>query len=227
MFFLDSRFPLYEYRHKLTEQLKHDVHALLTCFHIIKSVTHGKEHRLHSSSVRCGVELRVTLGDVTDSDKVGSGLKAVDALLKAFKSRYAAEVHPSVFANLSHDASRSKNAVASQFMFLGICFIFIVLCKLCPIHDIWFLKFDVINGIDRKKALAIYQNFIEGNNLPSEQERYLKNILDYVSVNGDIQTKNFTEYPLKALNWRVTFGEHFVRLKDFVKQIHQVISATA
>ena len=55
----------------------------------------------------------------------------------------------------------------------------------------------------------------------------LKNILDYVSVNGDIQTKNFTEYPLKALNWRVTFGDHFVNLKDFVKQIHQVISATA
>ena len=73
----------------------------------------------------------------------------------------------------------------------------------------------VINGIDRKKALAIYQNFIEDHNLTSEQERYLKNILDYVSVNGDIQTKNFTEYPLKALNWRVTFGEHFVRLKDF------------
>ena len=124
MFFLDSRFLLYEYRHKLTEQLKHDVHALLTCFHIIKSMAHSEKHRLHSSSVRCCVELRVTLGNVTDSDKVGSGLKAVDALLKAFKSRYAAEVHPSVFANLSHDASRSKNAVASQFMFLGICFIF-------------------------------------------------------------------------------------------------------
>ena len=94
MFFLDSRFPLYEYRHKLTEQLKHDVHALLTCFHIIKSVTHGKEHRLHSSSVRCGVELRVTLGDVTDTNKVGSGLKVVKCLFKTFKPRYTAEVKP-------------------------------------------------------------------------------------------------------------------------------------
>ena len=94
MFFLDSRFLLYEYRHKLTEQFTHDIHALLTCFHIIKSVTHGKEHRLHFSSVRCGVELRVTLGDVTDSNKVGSGLKAVDALLKAFESQYTAEVQP-------------------------------------------------------------------------------------------------------------------------------------
>ena len=85
----------------------------------------------------------------------------------------------------------------------------------------------VINGIDRKKALQIYQNFIEGNNLTSEQELYLKNILDYVSVNGDIETRNFIEYPLKTLNWRGTFGEHFVQLKDFVKQIHQVISMTA
>ena len=85
----------------------------------------------------------------------------------------------------------------------------------------------VINGIDRKKALQIYLNFIEDNNLTSEQELYLKDILDYVSVNGDIETKNFLEYPLKALNWRVTFGEYFVQLKDFVKQIHQVILVSA
>ena len=85
----------------------------------------------------------------------------------------------------------------------------------------------VINGIDRKKALQIYQNFIEDNNLTSEQELYLKNILDYVSVNGDIETRNFMEYPLKALNWRPTFGNNFVKLKDFVNQIHQVILATA
>ena len=79
MFFLDSRFLLYEHRHELSEQLPHDIHALLSCLHIIKSMTHGKEHRLHSTSVRCGVELRVTLGDVTDSDKVDSGLKAEGA----------------------------------------------------------------------------------------------------------------------------------------------------
>jgi type I restriction enzyme R subunit len=85
----------------------------------------------------------------------------------------------------------------------------------------------VVNGIDRKKALQIYQDFINDNNLTSEQERYLKNILDYVSVNGDIEVKNFMEYPLKALNWRVTFGDHFMNLKDFVKEIHQVISITA
>ena len=85
----------------------------------------------------------------------------------------------------------------------------------------------VVNGIDREKALQIYQQFVEGYNLTSEQERYLKNILDYVSVNGDIETRNFMEFPLKALNWRGTFGERFVSLKEFVKQIHKVISTTA
>ena len=83
----------------------------------------------------------------------------------------------------------------------------------------------VINGIDRKKALQIYQQFVEGYNLTSEQERYLKNILDYVSMNGDIETRNFMEYPLKELKWRETFGDTFVNLKDFIKQMHQVIIA--
>lgn len=83
----------------------------------------------------------------------------------------------------------------------------------------------VINGIDHKKALQIYQQFVDGYNLTSEQEQYLKNILDYVSMNGDIETKNFMEYPLKQYNWRAIFGDHFVNLKDFIKQIHGVISA--
>lgn len=83
----------------------------------------------------------------------------------------------------------------------------------------------VINGIDHKKALQIYQQFVDGYDLTSEQEQYLKNIIDYVSMNGDIETKNFMEYPLKQYNWRTIFGDHFVNLKDFIKQIHEVISA--
>ena len=83
MFFLDSRFLLYEYRHKLTEELAHDIHTLLASLHVIESMAHSEEHRLHSSSVRCCVELRVTLGDVTDTNKVGSGLKVVKVALQA------------------------------------------------------------------------------------------------------------------------------------------------
>lgn len=85
----------------------------------------------------------------------------------------------------------------------------------------------VIKGIDRKKALEKYAQFIKGANLTSEQEQYLKNILDYISVNGDILLSDFTEYPLKRYPWRNVFGNQFVCLKDFIKEIHNVISITA
>ena len=85
----------------------------------------------------------------------------------------------------------------------------------------------VINGIDRKKALEKYAEFIKGTDLNSEQEQYLKNILDYISVNGDIQLSDFMEYPLKHYRWRDVFGNQFVSLKDFVKEIHQVIEGAA
>ena len=86
MLFFDSRFLLYEHRHELSEELPHDIHALLACLHIIESVPHGQKDRLHSSSVRCGVELRVTLSDVTDSNEIGSRLKGVNAFFEAFQS---------------------------------------------------------------------------------------------------------------------------------------------
>ncbi len=85
----------------------------------------------------------------------------------------------------------------------------------------------VINGIDRQKALQIYAQFIKDSDLTAEQEQYLKEVLDYVSVNGDIQLGDFMEYPLKNVDWRVAFGNQFVSLKDFVKRIHQVITTSA
>jgi type I restriction enzyme R subunit len=83
----------------------------------------------------------------------------------------------------------------------------------------------VINGIDRQKALQIYKNFIEGYDLTSTQELYLKNILDYVCVNGDIEGKNFMEFPLKEIKWQAIFGPQFKGLREFVKRVHEVIKA--
>lgn len=85
----------------------------------------------------------------------------------------------------------------------------------------------VINGIDRQKALVKYTEFIKGAELNSEQEQYLKNILDYISVNGDIQLNDFLEYPLKHYRWRDIFGNQFASLKDFVKEMHHVIDVVA
>lgn len=85
----------------------------------------------------------------------------------------------------------------------------------------------VIQGIDHKKALEKYAQFIKSANLTSEQEQYLKNILDYISVNGDILLSDFMEYPLKLYRWRDVFGSQFVSLKDFIREVHNVISITA
>lgn len=121
------RFPptrfLDEHRHELPEQLTHGVHALLTSLHVVKGMAHGEEHRFHSSSVRCGVQFRIALGNIRDGNEVGSGLKVVKTLFKTFQSRTRQKVKFSAFANLFMEASRSKNEVASQFIFLCICFI--------------------------------------------------------------------------------------------------------
>lgn len=97
--------------------------------------------------------------------------------------------------------------------------------KRCHTNVAAFIR--TINGIDRTKALQIYAEFIKHENLTSEQEQYLKNILDYVCANGDIELRDFMEYPLKEVQWRIIFNDKFTGLKDFVKKIHQVISTSA
>ena len=82
----------------------------------------------------------------------------------------------------------------------------------------------VIQGVDRQKALALYTRFIKDGNLTGEQEQYLKEILNYLSENGDLQMSDFMEYPLNRNKWRDVFGEYFVGLKDFVNELHNVIS---
>ena len=82
----------------------------------------------------------------------------------------------------------------------------------------------VIQGVDRQKALALYTRFIKDGNLTGEQEQYLKEILNYLSENGDLQMSDFMEYPLNRNRWRDIFGEYFVGLKDFVNELHNVIS---
>lgn len=82
----------------------------------------------------------------------------------------------------------------------------------------------VIQGVDRQKALALYARFIKDGNLTGEQEQYLKEILNYLSENGDLQMSDFMEYPLNRNRWRDVFGEYFVGLKDFVNELHKVIS---
>jgi len=71
-----------------------------------------------------------------------------------------------------------------------------------------------------RRSWKKYAAFIRGAALNANQEAYLKNILDYISVNGDIQLGDFLDYPLKSYPWRDVFGNQFTGLKDFVKTVH-------
>ena len=85
-----------------------------------------------------------------------------------------------------------------------------------------------INGFDFGAAMEIYQQLVDDSNLTSEQELYLKEILDYVKENGDIEARCITgELPFKAYDWQMVFGNQFVRLREFVEHIHNVVQITA
>lgn len=85
-----------------------------------------------------------------------------------------------------------------------------------------------VNGFDRDAAYKIYQQLVDDNHFSSEQEIYLKEILDYVKENGDIENRCLlNELPFKAYNWRAVFGNQFVSLRKFVEHIHNVIQVTA
>ena len=85
-----------------------------------------------------------------------------------------------------------------------------------------------VKGFDLDTAFDIYKQLVDDNILTSEQELYLKEILDYVRDNGDIENRCFTaEQPFKSYDWRAVFGSQFVRLREFVDHIHQVIQITA
>ena len=70
----------------------------------------------------------------------------------------------------------------------------------------------------------MYARFIKDSDLTGEQEQYLKEILNYLSENGDLLMSDFMEFPLNRNKWRDVFGEHFVGLKNFVNELHNVIS---
>lgn len=81
-------------------------------------------------------------------------------------------------------------------------------------------------GIDRDTALQKFSQFIDTNSLNSVQLEYLKSILDYVSVNGDIDGHVLTNVnPFYTFNWQKVYGQHLNYVGKFVEDIHGVVTA--
>lgn len=80
-------------------------------------------------------------------------------------------------------------------------------------------------GIDRETALKKFSQFIDANTLNSLQQEYLKSILDYVSVNGDISGEIITKTePFNEFDWQKVYGNNVAFIANYVNQLHQVVT---
>ncbi len=82
-----------------------------------------------------------------------------------------------------------------------------------------------LSGVDRKKALEIFTQFIQANSLTADQEEYLKSILDYVCQNGDLEKKMLMQSPFDEYEVLEIFPGKFTKVAEFVTLLHEAISA--
>ena len=81
-----------------------------------------------------------------------------------------------------------------------------------------------LSGVDRKKALDLFTDFIQANSLTADQEEYLKSILDYVCQNGDLEKKMLMQSPFDEYEVLEIFPGKFSNA-EFVALLHDSISA--
>ncbi len=83
-----------------------------------------------------------------------------------------------------------------------------------------------IIGVDRAVALKMFSTFINDNELNSQQEEYLKTIINYVCENGDIKVDTlindspFNEYDLTDL-----WGVNTQCIGQYIERLHTAIIA--
>lgn len=83
-------------------------------------------------------------------------------------------------------------------------------------------------GINRDTTLQKFSQFIDTNMLNSVQLEYLKSILDYVSVNGDISGQILVnKEPFSEFDWLKVYGHDTIKIRQFVDDIHGVVKGTA
>ena len=90
--------------HKLPEEFAHGFHAAFYCIHVIYGMAHCQEHRLHSSSVRCVIDVRIAVGDVRGADEGLALLKMSESFLEA--------IQPA-------DLAKAKSVCSSETVSLG------------------------------------------------------------------------------------------------------------
>lgn len=81
-----------------------------------------------------------------------------------------------------------------------------------------------IVGIDRKIAVDKFSQFLSDNTLNSQQQEYLKTIINYVCENGDITREIITnDIPFDGFDWLHVFGDKFNSIPKFVDELHLAV----
>lgn len=81
-----------------------------------------------------------------------------------------------------------------------------------------------ISKVDTEKALQIYRNFVSGADLTSQQEICLRELIEFVCVNGDIRRENIRDNaPLNQRNYMQIFGQNASFVVNFIDELHNVI----
>ncbi len=79
-------------------------------------------------------------------------------------------------------------------------------------------------GVDRGIAVEKFSKFISDNTLNSQQQEYVKTIINYVCENGDI-TREVIAYepPFDGFDWQNVFGNNVNVIPKYVDELHGVI----
>ena len=71
-----------------------------------------------------------------------------------------------------------------------------------------------------------FSQFISNNDLNSQQEEYLKAIINYVCENGDIKVNTLiNDSPFIDYNVIDIWGENMLFVKKYIEQLHSAITA--
>ncbi|ORF26979.1 hypothetical protein BGI08_10890 [Snodgrassella alvi] len=83
-----------------------------------------------------------------------------------------------------------------------------------------------IVGLDKQAAEKRFSQFLSDNQLNSQQQEYLKTIINYVNENGDITTDVLiNESPFDSYDWQEVFGDNVAFISKYVNTLHSVIVA--
>ena len=98
--------------------------------------------------------------------------------------------------------------------------------KKMPCGDFVAVFIRSIIGIDRGVAMKKFTDFISNANLNSQQEEFLKSIINYVCENGDISKKALIEEsPFDDYGLVDTFGANAMFVGQYVDSLHSIVVA--